>query len=68
MIELVFIACLATAPDHCETKALQFAENISPGRCLMGAQPRLAEWTNTHPNWRVKRWKCRTLNFAERDA
>ena len=68
MIELIFVACLATEPAQCENKALQFAEDLTPMACLMGAQPQLAQWTNQHPKWRIKSWKCQTLNLAEREA
>ncbi len=67
MIELLFVACLVSEPDHCEKKALQFSD-ISPRQCMMGAQPQLAQWTNQHPKWRVAKWKCQAVNFAERDA
>jgi hypothetical protein len=32
---------------------------------MMGAQPRMAEWTNTHPGWRVARWKCVPAELEE---
>ena len=67
MIELLFVACLATAPDECRERSLVFTD-ISPMQCLMGAQPELAKWTNAHPNMTVKSWRCRTISFAERDA
>jgi len=68
MIELLFVACLVGAPDECENKTLQFAENITPMACLMGAQPQLAQWTSQHPKWRIMSWKCQTVNLAERKA
>ncbi len=67
MIELLFVACLASAPDQCENKALQFSD-ITPRACMMGAQPQLAQWSNQHPKWIIKGWKCEAVNFAERDA
>jgi hypothetical protein len=67
MIELIFVACLVSAPEQCENKALQFTD-ITPMACMMGAQPQLAQWANQHPKWRVASWKCKTVNFAQRDV
>lgn len=58
MIELVFIACLATQPATCEERALTFAAGPSLFACLHGAQPQLARWSESHPKWRIRRWSC----------
>lgn len=67
MIELLFIACLSTAPDQCRERSLVFTD-ISPMQCLMGAQPELAKWTAGHPNQEIKSWRCKTVSFAEKDV
>ena len=67
MIELLFVACMSTAPDQCQERSLIFTE-ITAYQCLMGAQPELAKWVATHPNERIKSWRCRAVSFAERDA
>ncbi|WP_299672022.1 hypothetical protein [uncultured Roseobacter sp.] len=67
MIELLFVACLATAPEECRERSLLFTD-ISPMQCLMGAQPELAKWTASHPNQEIKSWRCRTVTLAEKDA
>lgn len=67
MIELLFVVCLATAPDQCKQRSLTFVD-VSPRQCLTGAQPELAKWVATHPNEQIKSWKCRTVSFAQRDA
>lgn len=59
MIELIFIACLVSAPDRCEEKGLQFVDLPSPMACMMLAQPQLAQWAESHPRWRVAKWRCR---------
>ena len=67
MIALVFVACMQTQPNVCQEQNLLFAEAMSPMTCLMQAQPRLAEWANTHPGWRVGSWRCgRPEQFGER--
>lgn len=67
MIELLFVACMATAPDNCAERSLVFTD-VSPMQCMMGAQPELAKWVNAHPNFEIKSFKCRMVSFAERDA
>ena len=67
MIELLFVACLATSPEECRERSLVFT-NITPMTCMMGAQPELAKWVNAHPNYTIQSWKCRMVAFAERDA
>ncbi|WP_299508074.1 hypothetical protein [uncultured Roseobacter sp.] len=67
MIELLFVACLSTAPDECRERSLVFTD-VSPMQCLMGAQPELVKWTASHPNQEIKSWRCRTVSFAERDT
>ncbi|GAA0296015.1 hypothetical protein [Rhodovulum strictum] len=68
MIELVFVACFGLAQNEqgaCEERSLIYTD-ITPMTCMMGAQPELAKWVATHPNWTVANWKCRYLNTAQR--
>ena len=67
MIELVFTVCLATSADTCQEKRLTYAENISPRVCMMMAQPELAKWSVGNPKWQIKRWHCKTVDFATVD-
>lgn len=67
MIELLFVACLATATDECRERSLLFTD-ITPMQCLIGAQPELAKWSENHPNMEIRSWKCRSVSFAEKKA
>lgn len=58
MIALVFITCLETSPDICQERSLLFSEQMTPMRCLMNAQPQLADWAKTHPRWKVASYRC----------
>ena len=66
MIELIFTACLRANIQHCEEKSLLYGD-ISTMNCLMGAQPELAKWIETHPHWTISKWKCQYLNVAEKE-
>ncbi|WP_225027840.1 hypothetical protein [Xinfangfangia pollutisoli] len=67
MIELAFIACLSAEPSACERKSLVF-DDVSAMTCLMGAQPVLADWIGTHPQWRIARWSCQSLRAGGQEA
>ncbi len=66
MIELIFIACLSTAPGQCRERSLLYAD-ISARVCVMRAQPELARWAEAHPRWRVARWRCAPVRPGGRD-
>ena len=57
MIELVFIACLASQPADCRSETLLFTD-ATPLECLLRAQGELALWAERHPTWRIGRWSC----------
>lgn len=67
MIELLFVACLSTAPDQCEERSMIFTD-VTPMACMMGAQPQLAKWVSTHPAFHVAGWKCQQVRTAEKEA
>jgi len=66
MIELLFVACLASSPTDCRQRSMLFTD-VTPMQCLMGAQPELAKWASTHPKYRIQSWRCRTVTVAEFD-
>ena len=69
MIELVFIVCLATAPDQCKDIHLTYAEEaITPMQCVMHGQPQIARWISENPPiWTLKRWYCSPVGRRLKD-
>lgn len=67
MIELIFVACLSSAPADCQERSLLYTD-VTPMACMMGAQPELAKWVNQHPNMRISSWKCQMVQTAEQEA
>lgn len=67
MIELLFVACLATAPEECHERSLVFTD-ATPMQCLMAAQPELAKWSMARPNMEIRRWRCQVVSFTERET
>lgn len=58
MLRLVFVVCMLDAPDTCENRELLIHDDVPLMACMTGAMPELALWRQTHPNWRVNRWRC----------
>lgn len=68
MIELVFVVCLRTMPHLCEERSLAYVEDVSLMSCMMQAQPQLAQWSQTHPNFQVTRWSCQSTHRRHQKA
>jgi hypothetical protein len=59
VMELILLACLIGPPNTCQEERLRFSmEPLSGRACMVGAPPLLAQWSSTHPAWRVARWRC----------
>lgn len=61
MIELVFLACLRTAPESCQEKVVKFMPAPAAALCMVQAQPELASWSNAHPGHMIAKWRCREM-------
>ena len=66
MIELIFSACLATAPQQCKDVHLTFNEPVpSPVMCALLGQVEMAKWMESHPKFRPGRFKCVPVGWRE---
>jgi hypothetical protein len=68
MIELIFVACLATATGTCSERSLLLLPEAGLTGCMATAQAQLAQWGNAHPGYRVVRWSCRPAGASDVDA
>ncbi|MEJ1160830.1 hypothetical protein [Prosthecomicrobium sp. N25] len=58
-MELILAVCLLTSPENCREERLTISmEETAPMQCMIGAQTIIAEWSQTHPKWKVARWRC----------
>jgi hypothetical protein len=58
-MELLLSICLLTAPADCRDENLVVSmEPVTPMQCMTTAQQTIAQWNESHPKWRVVRWKC----------
>jgi hypothetical protein len=58
LIEIILTVCVIANPANCEEKHLQFVWDGSIERCMMAAQPYIAQWIGQHPAWRTEKWSC----------
>lgn len=56
---IVLYACLISAPATCREEHINFSMEVSaPMACMTTSQTTLAQWSESHPQWRIGRWKC----------
>lgn len=59
LMELILAICLLGAPGDCREERLSISlEETAPMQCMIGAQQIIAEWAQTHPKWKVEKWRC----------
>jgi hypothetical protein len=65
-VELIVVACLIAAPQECREHRVRLAmQDGEAAHCVRASPPRLAQWSETHPAWRVKSWRCATAADGE---
>jgi hypothetical protein len=60
MLAIVISACLVTDPGVCKNYRLPLALDIDPAKCALWAPPHFAQWSEEHPGWQIRRWRCTT--------
>jgi hypothetical protein len=58
MIAIVISACLVGDPNVCKDYRIPLALNVDSRHCMMDAPPHFARWAESHPGWRIVRWRC----------
>lgn len=68
-MELILSVCLFANPGMCREEAVSVGleRPPAPAQCMMGALPVIAEWSETHPKWKVTRWRCAPPGSAGRE-
>jgi hypothetical protein len=56
MIELVLFVCLQAAPAECRQESMPFDGPLMA--CAMNGQVVAVEWLQSHPKWRLTKWRC----------
>ncbi|AZO29006.1 MULTISPECIES: hypothetical protein [unclassified Mesorhizobium] len=58
MVDLVLTVCLSANPGDCQDEHLYFESRGSLFQCMMLAPSEIAKWSQEHPTFKVRRWKC----------
>ena len=66
MIELFFVTCMLSSPNACSEHSLLFEERNGLFTCMRESQFELARWVETHPDEKVREWKCRFAGTGDR--
>lgn len=68
-MELILSVCLLASPATCKEEALPLAgeQPRLASQCLVSAPAVIAEWADTHPRWRVMKWRCGDAPGKARD-
>lgn len=68
-MELILSICMIANPGTCREEALSvsMASSAMPTQCMIGAAPIIAEWSGTHPKWKVLKWRCARPGSIGRD-
>lgn len=60
-IELVIVACSILHGAQCKNERMIFFSSqgsLPVFECARYGQSEVAKWSQSHPNWRVQRWRC----------
>ena len=68
LVELVMTVCLAGSGAQCHKEHLLLKSGGSVYHCLMRSPVHIARWSETHPSWRVTRWRCVPAGSETLDA
>lgn len=58
LVDLIVLVCALSSPNACHEQHLLVQSNGSLRACVMQAQPYLAQWSDTHPGYRIARYRC----------
>jgi hypothetical protein len=65
---ILLSVCLLVQPDACREERLSFSfSEASAIACRVRAQEKIAEWQQSHPSYRVRRWQCVARAQAPKD-
>ncbi len=65
MMTIILSACLVSDPGTCRDFRLPIDGYWNTTQCAMYAPPFFARWSNQHPGWEIKRWRCDAGTFDD---
>lgn len=67
-MEILLLACLIASPGTCRTERIGFDDAAPPPACTLRGQSVVATWSESHPKWRVERWRCAPAGMGGTDV
>lgn len=58
MLAIIVSACLTADPNVCRDYKIQIQEDFDSQTCALHAPPYFVPWSEEHPGWQIKRWRC----------
>jgi hypothetical protein len=58
MVDLILTVCLSANPGDCRDEHLYFESRGLLFQCMVLAPSEIAKWSQEHPTFKVRRWKC----------
>ena len=56
---ILLSVCLLSQPSACREERLSFSfEEANAFACMIRSQEKIAEWQQSHQDYRVNRWRC----------
>lgn len=65
MLSIILSACLVTNPGYCRDFRIPLDSAADTRHCAMAAPPYFAQWTEEHPQWQVRRWRCVSSSLSD---
>lgn len=65
MLAIILSVCMTSDPNVCRDYRLSVESDLDLAACTANAPPFVAQWTEEHPGWRIKRWHCTSGNEAD---
>ncbi|MBV9432391.1 MAG: hypothetical protein JO137_11270 [Hyphomicrobiales bacterium] len=57
-LEIVLTVCSLASAEICEDQRIVVDSRVSLQKCVMEAEPTMAQWAVEHPDWTITRWHC----------
>lgn len=58
MLAIILSACMVDDPTVCRDYKIQLQEEMDSLHCAMHAAPYFVPWSEEHPGWQIKKWRC----------
>ncbi|MGL4397172.1 MAG: hypothetical protein ACRCS9_11580 [Hyphomicrobium sp.] len=58
MLAIILSACMIDNPTVCKDYKITMDEASDQTSCAVYAAPYFIPWTEEHPGWQIKKWRC----------